>query len=65
MTASFPVSYLDWEIVLTRRYLAIGNGDASEIRSFEVTARTLAEAIGLDPEAGKARSGSADGRSVA
>jgi hypothetical protein len=56
MTAPFPVSYLDWEVVLTRRYLAIGNGDASDIRSFEVTARTLAEAIGLDPELGKARS---------
>lgn len=54
--AAFPVTYLDWEAVLTRYYLSIGDGDASALRSFEVTGRTLAEAVGLDGEAGKNRS---------
>lgn len=55
MAVPFPVTYLDWEVVLTRHYLAFGEGDTSPIRSFEVTGRTLAEAVELDAEMEKDR----------
>lgn len=46
MTAGIPATYLDWEYLLTRHFLSIGDGDASPLRSFEVTDFTLTEAVG-------------------
>jgi len=46
-----PPSLAAWEKLLVDHFLAIGqNGDASDIRSFEVTPRTLAEAAGAEPQ---------------
>ncbi len=46
--ANPPASYLDWEHALVRHFLTVGeSGDASPIRSFEVTPSTLAEAGGI------------------
>ncbi|MET3299050.1 hypothetical protein [Bradyrhizobium diazoefficiens] len=50
MTSDLPTSYLEWETALTGHFLAIGEGDASPLRSFEVTDYTLTDAIGLDYE---------------
>jgi hypothetical protein len=50
MTANLPTTYLDWENALTRHFLSIGDGDASPIRSFEVTDYTLTDALGLEYE---------------
>ncbi|MCP3471808.1 hypothetical protein NLM33_25070 [Bradyrhizobium sp. CCGUVB1N3] len=46
MTVALPCTYLEWEIALTRHFLSIGQGDASPLRSFEVTDYTLTEAVG-------------------
>jgi hypothetical protein len=51
MSASLPTTYLEWEAVLTRHFLSIGEGDASPLRSFEVTDLTLTEAAGFEDEA--------------
>ncbi|MEH2539211.1 MULTISPECIES: hypothetical protein [unclassified Bradyrhizobium] len=48
MTDTFPTTYLEWETVLTRHFLSIGEGDASPLRSFEVTDFTLTDALGLE-----------------
>ena len=48
MTVALPATYLEWETVLTLHFLSIGDGDASPLRSFEVTDFTLTEAAGLD-----------------
>lgn len=48
MTANLPTTYLEWETALTRHFLSIGEGDASPIRSFEVTDFTLTDALGLE-----------------
>ncbi len=50
MTAALPATYLEWETALTLHFLSIGVGDASPLRSFEVTDFTLAEALGLEYE---------------
>jgi hypothetical protein len=50
MTGVLPTTYLEWETVLTRHLLSIGEGDASPLRSFEVTDFTLTEAAGLEWE---------------
>jgi hypothetical protein len=47
---NLPTSYLEWEIALTRHYLSVGEGDASPIRSFEVTDFTLTDALRLNYE---------------
>jgi hypothetical protein len=46
MTIALPATYLEWETVLTRHFLSIGEGDASPLRSFEVTDFSLTEAAG-------------------
>lgn len=48
MTADIPTTYLDWETALTRHFLSIGEGDASPLRSFEVTDYTLTDALGIE-----------------
>lgn len=48
MTRALPETYLDWETLLTRHFLSIGDGDASPLRSFEITDFTLTEAAGRD-----------------
>ncbi|MGM4962986.1 hypothetical protein AB7714_05730 [Tardiphaga sp. 1201_B9_N1_1] len=50
MTADLPTSYLEWETALTRHFLSIGEGDASPLRSFEVTDYTLSDALGVQHE---------------
>jgi hypothetical protein len=50
MSVTLPATYLEWETVLTRHFLSIGEGDASPLRSFEVTDFTLTEAAGLEFE---------------
>jgi hypothetical protein len=50
MTGALPNTYLEWETVLTRHFLSIGEGDASPLRSFEMTDFTLTEAAGLEWE---------------
>jgi hypothetical protein len=50
MTAGFPTDYLEWETALTRHFLSIGEGDASPLRSFEVTDYTLSDALGVQHE---------------
>lgn len=50
MTVALPTTYLDWETALTRHFLSIGEGDASPLRSFEVTDYTLTDALGLGYE---------------
>ncbi|MEW9678671.1 hypothetical protein [Pseudomonas sp. TE50-2] len=51
MTWSPPKTFADWEERLVRHFLAIGpDGDASDIRSFEVTPNTLAQACGADSD---------------
>jgi len=47
MTVALPATYLEWETVLTRHFLSIGEGDASPLRSFEVTDYTLTDALGV------------------
>ena len=47
MSVALPATYLEWETVLTRHFLSIGEGDASPLRSFEMTDFTLTEAAGL------------------
>ncbi|WP_316228474.1 hypothetical protein [Bradyrhizobium sp. SZCCHNR1039] len=48
MTRALPETYLEWETLLTRHFLAIGDGDASPLRSFEITDFTLTEAVRRD-----------------
>lgn len=44
-----PSTFAEWETVLLDRFLRIAsNGDASPLRSFEVTAETLAGAAGIE-----------------
>jgi hypothetical protein len=50
MTAALPATYLEWETALTRHFLSIGEGDASPLRSFEVTDFTLTEAACIEFE---------------
>jgi hypothetical protein len=50
MTVNLPTTYLEWETALTRHFLSIGEGDASPLRSFEVTDYTLTDALGLGYE---------------
>ena len=46
---ALPSTIAGWETVLVDRFLRIGaDGDASPIRSFEVTPDTLALASGVD-----------------
>jgi hypothetical protein len=48
-TTGLPSTILGWETVLVERFLRIGaDGDASPIRSFEITPETLASALGAE-----------------
>jgi hypothetical protein len=50
MAAALPTKHVEWETVLTRHFLSIGEGDTSPLRSFEVTDYTLTDALGFDYE---------------
>lgn len=53
MTWIAPATFAEWEQRLVRHFLEIGpDGDASDIRSFEVTPITLAQACGADGNEG-------------
>jgi hypothetical protein len=52
MPAYLPTSLPDWEVALTQRFLAAAGEGIGPIRSFDISAETLALSAGVDPSFG-------------